>query len=790
MTSPPFPTRTMLYQRAMRVMPGGVSSPVRSLRAVEDEPLFIRRGSGATLIDSDGVTLVDYIGSWGAAIAGHAHPAVVEAVERTIRDGLSFGATTRLEVELAETIVARVPGIEQVRFVCSGTEAVMSAVRLARAATGRDKIVKFEGGYHGHADTLLVAAGSGAATVGVPDSSGVPHSVAQDTIVLPYNDVEALQGLFALGGDDIAGVIVEPVAGNMGVVPATPEFLTALRSLTRHHGSLLIFDEVVTGFRVASGGAQELTGVQADLIALGKVMGGGLPVAAYAGPASLMKLIAPVGPVYQAGTLAGNPAGMAAGLAVLQLLDRAAYVRLEELGERLQSGLSSVLTQSGHRASVQRVGSMLSVFFGAERVTNYREAGKADHITFGGFFRGMRRAGVLVPPSGYESWFLSLAHGPAEVDATVRAAAGVLDTLSTGSASRVHSTVAAAADRQPSVANRTSGRRERVYRDVFEMLPDAENPTPLVRINRLNPAANFTLYAKLEWMNPFGSVKDRAAWSMLRDMEARGEIGPQAPGRGLVEPTSGNTGISLAAMASVRDLKLRAVVPNRVPLEKKLLLRICGADVEVINDALCPMPGLGDGSINIARSHARAQPDRYAMPNQYINRANVEAHQRTTAPEIWRQTAGSVTHVFVSLGTCGTATGLALALRERNPRIRIVAVQPDEGHDVPGLRSMAQLSATALFDADLMDEIIEIDHRLAWQQTLALVRTEGLMAGPSSGLILQGARQVLQREPGLAGVGVMIFPDSVFKYTAGLLQHFPDLATGTSLLDTSPSTPR
>ncbi len=313
----------------------------------------------------------------------------------------------------------------------------------------------------------------------------------------------------------------------------------------------------------------------------------------------------------------------------------------------------------------------------------------------------------------------------------------------------------------------------RVYNDVFEMLPSEENPSPMVRINAMNPCPGFALYAKLEWMNPFGSVKDRAAWRMLQSLEERGEIGGN---KGLVEPTSGNTGISLAAMARARGYHLRAVVPNKVPLEKKVLLKIAGAELDVVNDALCPAPGLGEGSINLAKTHARAQSDRYVMPNQYENQKNVEAHFLTTGPEIWRQTDGRVTHLFVSLGTCGTVTGTAQFLRSMNPDVKVFAVQPTEGHDVPGLRNVRQLDVSKLFDRSLIDEIIEVDYKLAYTRAMELCQREGLLAGPSSGLIYEGARQVLERER--EGCGVMIFPDNIFKYTSNMMKHIPSLAEG------------
>jgi len=317
--------------------------------------------------------------------------------------------------------------------------------------------------------------------------------------------------------------------------------------------------------------------------------------------------------------------------------------------------------------------------------------------------------------------------------------------------------------------------RTRVYDDVFEMLPNEENPTPLVRVNRLNPSADFPLHAKLEWMNPFGSVKDRAAWALLHDLEERGELSKE---RGIVEPTSGNTGISLAAMARARGYHMRAVVPNKIPLEKKLLLKIVGADLDVISDELCPAPGLGEGSINLAKTHAKAQAHKYAMPNQYENEKNVEAHFRTTGPEIWRQTGGKITHLFVSLGTCGTVTGASRFLREKNPGIKVIAVQPTEGHDVPGLRNVTQLGVSKLFDSSLIDDILEVDFRMAYKRALDLSQNEGLLAGPSSGLIFEGALEIISRDK--KGFGVMIFPDNIFKYTSNMVKHIPGLGAGTS----------
>jgi cysteine synthase len=320
----------------------------------------------------------------------------------------------------------------------------------------------------------------------------------------------------------------------------------------------------------------------------------------------------------------------------------------------------------------------------------------------------------------------------------------------------------------------------RVYDDVFQMLPSEANPSPLVRINRLNPSGVFTLYAKIEWMNPIGSVKDRAAWAMLQDLEERGELGPRRPGRGIVEPTSGNTGLSLAALAGARGYRMRAVVPAKVPGEKKVLLKAAGAELDVVPDALCPLPGSEDGTIGMAKTHAKASGDRYVMPNQYENEQNVQAHIRTTGPEIWRQTAGKVTHVFTSLGTCGTVTGLGRFLKGKNKAIRIIAVQPSPGHDVPGLRNVSELEVSKLYDPALIDEIIEIPYELAYTRAVELFRNEGLRAGPSSGLIFEGAVRVVGRGSGEggggAGLGVMMFPDDLFKYPSSLARHIPDLA--------------
>jgi glutamate-1-semialdehyde 2,1-aminomutase len=422
-----------LFERAKAVIPGGVSSPVRAFKAVGGSPLFVARAEGARLWDADGRAFIDYVGSWGPMILGHAHPAVLDAVRDAARRGTSYGAPCALEVELAERVVRAVPSVERVRFVSSGTEATMSALRVARGFTGRRKILKFDGCYHGHADSLLVSAGSGVATLGIPGSPGVPEGTVADTLVVPFNDTAAVEAVVAVHGTDLAAVIVEPVCGNMGTVAPKPGYLEALREITRRNGTVLIFDEVMTGFRLALGGAQQIYGIEPDMTCLGKILGGGLPAAAYGGRADIMATVAPEGPVYQAGTLSGNPLAMAAGAALLDLLARpGTYEALEAKSARLEEGLRRAAAEAGATVTVNRVGSMLTVFFCPGPVTDYATAKASDTKRFGRFFHAMLERGVYLPPAQFEAAFVSLAHGEPEIDATVAAAAEAFRSLARG----------------------------------------------------------------------------------------------------------------------------------------------------------------------------------------------------------------------------------------------------------------------------------------------------------------------------------------------------------------------
>jgi len=412
-----------LFTRALELFPGGVNSPVRAFRAVGGKPHFIERGEGAYLFDVDGNRFIDYVLSWGPLILGHAHPVVVAALEKSIRGGTSFGAPSPLEVELAELIQQAMPSMEMMRFVNSGTEATMSALRLARAYTGRNKVIKFEGCYHGHADLLLVQAGSGVATLGLPDSPGVPPSTTRDTLVARYNDLDSVAALFGHYATEIAAVIVEPVAGNMGVVPPEYEFLAGLRQLTERHDALLVFDEVMTGFRVHPGGAQSLYKIIPDLTTLGKVIGGGLPVGAYGGRQDIMELIAPSGAVYQAGTLSGNPLAMSAGIATLKVLQtEGIWDKLEAGANRIVSGIEKIAKQAQINIRTSRVGTMFSVFFTDQHVTDWNSVRSCDTNLFSKYFLAMMENGVYLPPSQFEANFVSLAHSNEIIEKTLRAA--------------------------------------------------------------------------------------------------------------------------------------------------------------------------------------------------------------------------------------------------------------------------------------------------------------------------------------------------------------------------------
>lgn len=419
-----------LFLESQEYIPGGVNSPVRAWRAVGGHPLFIQRGHGCHVIDADGKEYLDYVGSWGPLIAGHAHPQVVKSLEDIIKRGTSFGAPTTREIELAKMIVQAVPSIEKVRLTSSGTEAAMTAIRLARGYTGRAKIIKFAGCYHGHTDALLVKAGSGALTFSNPDSQGVPEAFASQTLVAEYNDLESVEAYLKANPDAVAAVIVEPVPGNMGVVLPESGFLTGLRTLTRDHGVVLIFDEVISGFRMARGGAQEVYGIDPDLTCLGKVIGGGMPLAAVGGKRNIMDLLAPLGPVYQAGTLSGNPVAVTAGIETLKILfGPGTYDRLSSLGGLLAEGFRQAIRETGLTACVNQAGSVLTVFFGVEQVRDYASAIRSDTHMFARYFQGMIERRIYLPPSQFEAMFISLAHGEAEIQETITAAREVMSSL-------------------------------------------------------------------------------------------------------------------------------------------------------------------------------------------------------------------------------------------------------------------------------------------------------------------------------------------------------------------------
>ncbi len=426
---PRAPRSERLFARARKSLVGGVDSPVRAFASVGGTPRFIVRGRGSRLTDVDGTAYLDYCNSWGALLLGHAQPAVVRAVREAAGRGTSFGTATEAEVVLAERVKDLVPSIELLRFVNSGTEATMSAVRAARGFTGRDRVLVFEGGYHGHADQFLVRAGSGIAATGMPRSAGVPEGTVEDTLVAPYNDLEAVEELFTLHGDSIAAILVEPVAGNMGVVPPDRGFLEGLQRVAQAHGTLLIFDEVITGFRVAPGGAQSLFGIRPDLTCLGKILGHGLPVAAYGGRRDVMERVAPLGPVYQAGTLAGNPLAMAAGRAALGQVRPSLYTRLDASAKRLEDGMRDAAADAGITIRIQRVESMMGLFFVDGPVRNLEDAQRMDKTAYGRFFWAMLRRGVYLPPAPFETAFLSTAHTAADIDRTIEAAAGAFREL-------------------------------------------------------------------------------------------------------------------------------------------------------------------------------------------------------------------------------------------------------------------------------------------------------------------------------------------------------------------------
>lgn len=411
-----------IFEEAQRYIPGGVNSPVRAFKAVGGAPPILKSAQGAYLLDEEDKQYIDYIGSWGPMILGHAHPQVVKAISEQAKKSSSYGASSKLELDVAKEIISRVPSIEKVRMLNSGTEATMSAIRLARAYTKRTKIIKFEGCYHGHADLFLSQAGSGLSTLGIPNCPGVPEETTASMLTLPYNNIEAVEEAIKQYPEEIAAIILEPVAGNMGCIAPATNYLQELRAICSREGIVLVFDEVMTGFRVSRGGAQELYGVLPDLTCLGKVIGGGLPVGAFGGKSEIMDMLAPLGPVYQAGTLSGNPLAMCAGLTTLNLLNEEVYAKLEIASKSVETGLHEIMKSTGIEYTINRVGSMITLFLGVSQVRNFDEAKKADNQYFKDFFRGMLKQGIYLPPSSYESWFVSTAHGEKEIAKTIEAA--------------------------------------------------------------------------------------------------------------------------------------------------------------------------------------------------------------------------------------------------------------------------------------------------------------------------------------------------------------------------------
>lgn len=419
-----------LFARAQKVIPGGVNSPVRAFKSVGGKPVFIKRGEGCRVYDEDGNSFIDYVCSWGPLILGHAKPEIVKVIRSAAANGTTFGASTSLEVELAEMITEAVPSIEMVRLVNSGTEALMSAIRVARGFTGHNKVIKFEGCYHGHSDALLAKAGSGVTTLGIPDSAGVPAGITSDTVTLPYNDLDAITKAMHAIGDDVAVIVIEPIAGNMGVIPPKPGFLAGLRAICDRYGALLLFDEVITGFRVAYGGAQELFGVRSDLTTLGKIIGGGLPVGAYGGRRDVMECVAPLGPVYQAGTLSGNPLAVSAGITTLKCLQQPGfYDDLQRKANSLADGLKNAAAQAGISVQTNGVGSMMTLFFTDQPVTDYTSAKRSDTTLYAKFFGGMLQRGVYLAPSQFEATFVSEAHSQQDIEFTIAAAREAMTAL-------------------------------------------------------------------------------------------------------------------------------------------------------------------------------------------------------------------------------------------------------------------------------------------------------------------------------------------------------------------------
>lgn len=786
-------------EEAKRYIAGGVNSPVRSFKSVGGEPIFMKSGKGSKIYSEDGREFIDYCLSWGALILGHSHTKVIEGLKSAIDKGTSFGAPTRSETVLARFITDAMPSIERVRLTNSGTEAVMGAVRLARAYAKRDKIIKFDGAYHGHADYLL-------------DCPGVPQDFTRDTLRVPYNDIEKVKTLASRYKNEIACIIVEPVACNMGAVLPKDDFLSGLKDIAERERIILIFDEVITGFRLSYGGAQSVFKITPDLTCLGKIIGGGLPVGAFGGREDIMRLLAPEGPVVQAGTFSGNPVTVTAGIITLRILkEENPYEKLERLTKRLCEGMRSKAGESKLDLKINQIASIFSVFFTKEDVIDYRSVKRQDAESFKRFFHGLLKEGVYLSPSGYEALFLSTAHTAQDVDRTLKAVDKVFYTLSLPAGrqgddkmgiaiilngkkeeikegmniagllqdknirpevvtvelndsivdrSRYKKTALKDKDRIEFVYYMGGGTpfSDRVADNILELICE----TPMVRLNKVVKPGMAKIIAKLENFNPGGSVKDRICLSMIEDAEKKGLI---KKGGTIIEPTSGNTGIGLAMVAAVKGYRCVLTLPETMSLERIYILKAYGAEVVLT-------PGIDGmkGAIKRAEQLHKKMPHSF-MPQQFKNLANPEIHRRTTANEILKAVGGTKIDAFViGVGTGGTITGVGEILKKKNPNVKIVAVEPKSSAVLSGnpagphkIQGIGAGFVPKVLDKNIIDAIIQVSDDDAFNTSRILAKEEGLFVGISAGAAAWAAFKVA-KELGEGKLVVTVFPDTGERY--------------------------